>query len=273
MNSANFQRRIQRYGWDKAATLYEQSWQDQLKPAQKRLLEMADFQPGETVLDIACGTGLVTFPAAEAVGENGKVIATDISQSMIDLAGTAAADRQISNTTFIRMGGEDLDFPDNSFDAVICALGLLYFRDPAKSLEEMFRVLKPGGRAVAAVWGERKNCGWADIFPIVDNRVESDVCPMFFNLGNQDTLKLIYQNAGFEGICYERLQTLLHYTDEDDACGAAFAGGPVALAYSRFEEETRQSAHAEYIDSISQYRNGSGYYIPGEFVVVSGCKN
>lgn len=57
-----------------------------------------------------------------------------------------------------------------------------------------------------------------------------------------------------------------------EACGATFVGGPVAMAYSRFDEETRAAAHAEYIESIAPYRNGSGYLIPGEFVVTAGRK-
>ncbi len=76
---ADLQRRIQRYGWDKAAIYYEDSWQQQLKPAQNKLLEMANLQPGEKLIDIACGTGLVSFPAAEKLGSNGFVLASDIS--------------------------------------------------------------------------------------------------------------------------------------------------------------------------------------------------
>ena len=59
------QRRVQRYGWDKAANYYETSWQKQLQPAQENLIQFADVKAGEKVIDIACGTGLVTFPVAE----------------------------------------------------------------------------------------------------------------------------------------------------------------------------------------------------------------
>ena len=69
-----------------------------------------------------------------------------------------------------------------------------------------------------------------------------------------------------------RLSTRLTYTSPDEACGAAFAGGPVALAYSRFDARTRQAAHAEYLAAIAAYRTGEGYAIPGEFVVVRGDK-
>src|SRR4030095_2530903 len=76
---ANLQRRVQRYGWDKASLHYEKFWQDQLRPAQEWLLETARIQPGETIIDIACGTGLITFPLAVATGESGLVLGTDIS--------------------------------------------------------------------------------------------------------------------------------------------------------------------------------------------------
>jgi hypothetical protein len=65
---------------------------------------------------------------------------------------------------------------------------------------------------------------------------------------------------------------VLRYSTADDACGAAFAGGPVALAYSRFDDETRREAHAEYLASIEAYRRGERYEIPGEFVVAKGRK-
>ena len=271
--NAGFQRRIQRYGWDKAVDYYERSWQKQLFPAQKRLLELADLREGERVLDVACGTGLVTFPAAASVGVNGKVVGSDISQGMVNKAGEIAAAQNLRQIEFKRMDGEDLQFPDASFDVVLCALGLLYFPDPLKSLQEMYRVIKPGGRLVAAVWGERRNCGWADIFPIVDSRVNSEVCPMFFFLGGQDILRRHFEMAGFENVASERLSSTLHYHSSEEALGAAFAGGPVALAYSRFDEQTREEAHRDYLTSIARYRNGKGYHIPGEFVVASGQKS
>src|SRR5438874_10756214 len=80
---ARLQRRVQRYGWDKASTTYEQYWSHQLAPAQARLLELADLKAGERVVDIACGTGLVTFPAARSVGPTGCIVGTDLSDEMV----------------------------------------------------------------------------------------------------------------------------------------------------------------------------------------------
>lgn len=269
---AKLQRRVQRYGWDKAAASYERFWQAQLAPAQERLLELAALQPGERVLETACGTGLVTFPAAERVGASGSVLATDISEAMIERIRAEAAGRGAAQVTAVRMEAEALDVPEGSFDVALCALGLMYVPDPVLALDQMRRALRPGGRAVAAVWGARNRCGWADIFPIVDARVQSDVCPMFFHLGTGDRLADTMKAAGFDGITTERISTVLHYDSPDEACGAAFAGGPVALAYSRFDAATREAAHAEYLESIAPWRSGDAFDVPGEFVVARGIR-
>jgi SAM-dependent methyltransferase len=170
------------------------------------------------------------------------------------------------------MDAERLELPDASFDLASCALGLMYVPEPENAIREMVRVLEPGGRAVIAVWGRRDRCGWAEIFPIVERRVASDVCPLFFRLGTGDVLRAMMAAAGLESIAVSRLSTVLSYRSADDACGAAFAGGPVALAYSRFDEGTRASAHAEYLESIDGWRRGAGYEVPGEFVVARGWK-
>lgn len=269
---ARLQRRVQRYGWDKAAAHYERTWHAQLEPAQTALLDMANLVPGEHVLDLACGTGLVTFRAAELAGAHGAVLGTDISAEMIAACENAARARGIANCRFERMDAEELALENESFDVALCALGLMYAPNPERVVTEMHRVLLPGGRAVCAVWGERARCGWAEIFPIVDARVQSEVCPLFFRIGTGDGLEHAYAAAGFTGIQSRRFAATLDYRSADEACEAAFAGGPVALAYSRFTQDMRAEACAEYLASIEAYRRGDGYAVPGEFVVVSGIK-
>ncbi len=270
---ARFQRRIQRYGWDKAADSYEAGWRDSLADVQQRLIETAAARPGEHVLDLACGTGLVTFPLASAVGPGGRVVANDISQAMIDIIQRETEQRGLVQIEALRSDAESLEaFPDNMFDLVTCALGFMYFPEPDRAMREIRRVLKPGGRVVIAVWGARKNCGWADIFPIVDARVESSVCPMFFQLGTGRALAQQMEMAGLTSITDARMMVDLPYASEDAACDAAFIGGPVALAYSRFDDVTRRNARKEYAASIDAYRFGEAYRIPGEFVVARGYR-
>jgi ubiquinone/menaquinone biosynthesis C-methylase UbiE len=191
---------------------------------------------------------------------------------MVAYAEQMAANQCLRQVTWARMDAEELLLPDGTFEVALCALGLMYVPHPVKALQEMYRVLKPGGRAVAAVWGRRDRCGWADIFPIVEMRVHSEVCPLFFQLGTQDMLAQTFQTAGFKAIVSERLSTMLHYASPADACGAAFAGGPVSLAYSRFDARTRQAVHTEYLATIAAYCTGDGYAIPGEFAIVRGDK-
>jgi ubiquinone/menaquinone biosynthesis C-methylase UbiE len=264
------QRRVQRYGWDKAVAVYEQCWRRQLEPAHDLMLDMIPLSPGDRVLDVACGTGLVSLRVAAAVGSAGEVVGVDISDQMVEAARRTATLRDVGNARFLRGGAEQLLFADQTFDAAVCGLGLMYLPDPVDALREMRRLLRPGGSAAAAVWGTRQECGWAEIFPITDARVASDVCPLFFHLGTKGVLARSFEAAGFGEIRLQRLSTTLCYENAEDALAAAFQGGPVALAYSRFDAATRQAVHAEYLDSIACYKVGDGYRVPGEFVVVAG---
>ena len=119
--------------------------------------------------------------------------------------------------------------------------------------------------------GQADRCGWAEIFPIVDQRVQSK-CARCSSARHRATLEHELEAAGFHGIVTERLSTKLHYADDDEAIGAAFAGGPVALAYSKFDDRMRDEAHAEYLASIEPYRRDESYEVPGEFVVARGTR-
>jgi ubiquinone/menaquinone biosynthesis C-methylase UbiE len=266
---ARLQRRVQRYGWDLAANDYEPLWHAQLAEAQATLLALASPAPGEQVLDIACGTGLVAFDVARAVGLHGHVLGVDLSGRMLEVARHRAVELQISNCAFVRMDAEALALPDASFDLVLCALGLMYMPDPEQALREIWRVLRPGGRVGLAVWGERSRCGWSALFPIVDAEVAGEVCPLFFRLGQQETLARLCADANFEAIEQRRIATTLSFADGDEACNAAFVGGPVALAWSRFSDEVRTRARGRYLDAIESWRHGRGYRMPGEFVIVT----
>jgi hypothetical protein len=82
----------------------------------------------------------------------------------------------------------------------------------------------------------------------------------------------MFVSAGFIEVRAERISTTLRYDSDEEALGAAFVGGPVALAYSRFDESTHQAAHREYLDSIAPFAARGGYDVPGEFVVACGTR-
>lgn len=272
---------IQRYGWDLAADEYEPLWGAQLAGVQGALLAAAALAPGERVLDLACGTGHITLQAAQAVGAGGSALGVDLSQRMVEVAtqrarqassanmANLAKSANIANVAFARMDAQQLALPDARFDVVLCSLGLMYLPDPAQALREMQRVLRPGGRLALSVWGERSRCGWAALFEIVDAEVASEVCPLFFGLGRPTALAWLCGSMGLQQISEQRLDATLAYADGAEACRAAFVGWPVALAWSRFSEPARARTGARYVAALDAWRDGAGYRVPAEFVIVT----
>jgi len=265
------QNRVQRYGWDAASALYEDGWREPLLPAQRTLLEAAALAPGERVIEAACGSGLVTRMIARAVGPAGAVVATDLSQNMVDLTARRCAAEGLDRVTAARMNADDLAVEEGGFDAALCALGLMYVPDPQRAVASMRRAVRLGGRVVATVWGERRNCGWAEIFPIVDARVASEVCPLFFACGAPDALRQDFETAGLADIREHRQQETLEFRDETALLTAMLRGGPVALAVKRFTAPVMGEVEGEFLASVREHRTDDGRYrIPGEFVTVAG---
>jgi ubiquinone/menaquinone biosynthesis C-methylase UbiE len=270
---SKLQLRVQRYGWDAAAHYYQSSWQQALQPAHDALMSLANLDEGQSVLEIASGTGLVTFRVARAVGECGKVLATDLSGEMVSVLSQLVQDYGFENMSCSRMGAEALDVQASSFDRVICALGLMYTPSPEQALREMYRALSPGGRIVVTVWGERRNCGWAEIFPIVDAQVQSDVCPLFFATGNKGTLAQMAQNAGFERVEEIRTSEIMYFGSASELLIAMLDGGPVVLANKRFSPEARLAVEDQFLTSVIDYQLPDGsYHIPCEFVSLAATK-
>lgn len=265
------QRRIQRYGWDRAAEAYARHWHGPLAGLQDELLTLAAPAPGEAVLDVACGPGLLSAAAARAVGPTGRVLGVDLSEAMVLAARQQAEELGLAQASFARMDAEQLALPDagvdTGFDLALCSLGLMYVPDPAAALRELHRVLRPGSRAVLAVWGERVRCGWAPLFGIVDAEVRSEVCPLFFSLGQGDALARLCASVGLQVSLQRRRSDALRYPDADAACAAAFAGGPVALAWSRFDAGTRARVQGRYLDAIKPWADGSGYRVLAEYLI------
>jgi arsenite methyltransferase len=119
-----------------------------LQPIRDRVLDHADLTPGETLLDVGCGDGLIAFGALEQVGEQGKVIFSDISQDLLDHCQSLAAEMGLlDRCQFVRTAADDLaGIPDGSVDAVTTRSVLIYVSDKPRAFAEFFRVLRPGGR-------------------------------------------------------------------------------------------------------------------------------
>ena len=115
----------------------------------ERLVETVGVEPGDSVLDIAAGRGATTFPALARVGDGGRVVATDLAPEMVSALSADLA--SVANASAVVMDAQSLDFPDGSFDVVLCAFAVMFLPDRAAALAEWRRVLRPGGRLGVSV--------------------------------------------------------------------------------------------------------------------------
>jgi ubiquinone/menaquinone biosynthesis C-methylase UbiE len=134
---------------DEAAAEYDRAFAHVTMHFMPFLLRAAQVAPGMRVLDVATGTGLSAEAALAAVGPSGHVTAADLSPAMVEKARARLG--KSSNVSISVEDGEALSFSDESFDAVLCSLGLMFFPDPARGLSEFRRVLRPGRRAALSV--------------------------------------------------------------------------------------------------------------------------
>ena len=123
-------------------------------PVTQALIEGSDIFEGDAVLDVAGGAGEPSLTIAKTVGPTGSVICTDVTAEMVAAAQREAQRHGVTNITFNQCGVDYLPFENNSFDAVVCRLGVMFFPDPLAGLREMLRVAKREGRLSLAVWAK-----------------------------------------------------------------------------------------------------------------------
>jgi O-methyltransferase/aklanonic acid methyltransferase len=150
--------------FDRAATVYDTAIPFFARFG-RRLVELADVQPGESVLDVASGRGASLIPAAEAVGADGRVVGVDLAPAMVDLLRSEVQSQALAQASVIVGNAARLDFPDNDFDVVLCGFTLMLLPEPRKAAGECARVLRPGGRiAVSMPTGAGPD--WAFLVPL-----------------------------------------------------------------------------------------------------------
>ena len=144
--------------WDRMSDVYLRQIDQRFVPVVEQVIERAALQAGQQVLDLGTGTGSVAIEAARRVAPGGSVIGTDVSPEMLSLAQKRAAGLGLENVRFEAGRGESIDAPDGAFDVVLASLSLMFMLDRAAAAREINRVLRPGGRFVAAVWAGAEQC-------------------------------------------------------------------------------------------------------------------
>ena len=152
-----------RAAYDAAADRYDDAALGFWARSGERTIERLGLQPGMTVLDMACGSGASTLPAARRVGPTGKVIGIDLSERMLAMGRDKARRAGLSQIEFRSGDMTRAEFPDGSFDAVVCVFGVSFAPDMEALVAELWRMVKPGGRLAITTWGPRL---WSPLYDV-----------------------------------------------------------------------------------------------------------
>jgi SAM-dependent methyltransferase len=224
---ANAYRQASLEGWEEAASGWVRQQQLLLElgaPVSHWMLDAANPQPGERVLELAAGLGETGMLAAELVAPLGGVIVSDQAEAMLDGARKRSIALGLSNVEFQVLNAEWIDLPLASVDVVLCRWGYMLMADPAAALGETRRVLRPGGRLALAVWDSLERNPWAlepaqeliarGLTPAPDPAAERPPGP--FALGDRGRVQELLENAGFAEIHVDSVELTRRHSDFDD---------------------------------------------------------
>jgi len=260
-------------GWnDKSAQI-----RDWLRDSTSAMIEMANIKTGSRVLDVAAGAGDQTLDIAKRVGPSGSVLATDLSPAILEYAKDNAQRAGYSNVETKAVDGENLAVEEASFDAAICRLGLMFYPDPAKGLREIFRALKPGGRACTMVFSspDKNPC----VAILVSTAFKHAGLPPrdpyqpggLLSLGKPGLIDELFQKAGFSEVATTKVLAPFRLASAKDYLDfIRTSAGPILQILSKLDEAGKQAAWAEIEDKLSAFNTASGWEGPNELLLTAG---
>lgn len=203
-------------GWRKWWETFEHGFQH----LSDRMIELAEIRAGHHVLDIATGIGEPAITAAHQVGSAGRVLATDISPQMLEIARERAAALGLQNLDFREMDAETLDFPENSFDAILCRWGLMFLPNLADAMDRIRRLLVPNGKFSAVIWdGPPKvpmiGVPMGVVIKMFDLPPPPSEVPTLFSLSAPGVLEQAFTQAGFADVESERITVMTEFDSPD----------------------------------------------------------
>ena len=258
------------YG-SKAATGYERGFARISSHFIPFLLQAAGVGAGHRVLDVATGTGLAAEAALAVVGATGHVTAIDISRSMAEQARERL--KRASNATVQVGDGQSIGLPDNSFDALICSLGLMFFPNPARGLGEFRRVLRDGGRAAVSVNTVPERSYNTRIHPLMARYVPSLAhdASRLFSLGDEMRLGGMFIDAGFSDVTIETRMHRFGVASFDQYFAHIEGGwGSAGQVFVSLPEDIKRAVRDDARRDLGD--NGGPIEIEVEFMFASGRK-
>jgi SAM-dependent methyltransferase len=220
---------------------------------------------GESVLEIGCGTGALTAPVAEAIGERGPLVAVDISEPMLGAARQRIAERGLRNVTLMHGDAQVFEFEPAAFDLAISRMGVMFFADPVAAFRNIGGALKPAGRLVFACWAPlAENRHWLISYDIALRHLGPPApapahqpSPLAF--ADPGYIRRILTAAGFAEISVERAHpTILGGSPEEEARQALMMGPTARLIEEKHPDETTRQIIAREIEAAFAAEASSG---------------
>ena len=267
--------------WESAASGWAK-WEDELSTnlvnVTETLLDQAGVSAGMRVLDLACGAGNQTLAAAKRIGENGCVVASDISAEMLEHTRRNAERAGLNNVETLRSAAEELASMDPAFDAAISRLGLMLFASPQGALEGIQRVLKPGARFAALVFTTPGNNAFmsqpmAILLRHAGKQPPSPGQPGIFSLGGDGVLEALLLDSGLADTRVETVRAPLRLSSAVDALQMMQqAFGAYRAVIADLGDEEQANAWAEVRDCLKQFEDTGSFEAGFEFLIGSGAR-
>ncbi len=242
----------------------------------ERMLALTSPQPGERVLELACGAGGMGLAAAPLVAPGGDVVLSDVAAEMTAIAAARAADLGIDNVRTRELDLEDIAEPDARFDVVLCRDGLMFAVDPARAAGEIARVLAPGGRVAIAVWGPRVRNPWLGlVLDAVGEQLGRPIPPPGvpgpFALDDAGRLGDLLAAAGLADVIVDELPVPLRAPSFEDWWARTSAlAGPLSNVLSSLPEPALVALEARVRAAVTPYETAEGLEFPGVALLASG---
>jgi SAM-dependent methyltransferase len=242
----------------------------------QEMFDAVALERGERVLELGCGPGGVGIAAARVVGADGSVVLSDFALEMTAIAAQRAAAAGLTNVTTREVDLERIDYPEASFDVVLCREGLMLVADPAAAVREAHRVLRPTGRAAFTVWGPRRRNPWLGLLldaltAELGVPVPPPGVPGPFSLEAPGALDDLLVAAGFSHVAVREVATPMPVASIDQWWSVVPSlAGPVAglLASLPAERVAAIRAHAE--SALAEFVASDGYDVPGVSILGVG---
>ncbi|MBN9389041.1 MAG: methyltransferase domain-containing protein [Chloroflexi bacterium] len=272
----------QQDAWDKAVRGWQEWWpvfEQGAQPLTDRLLDLAGVMAGNRVLDIATGVGEPAVSAALRVGLEGEVVGIDRSGGMLEVARDRAERLGLRNTTFLQVAAEDLNFPENSFDAGLCRWGLMFVDNMVGVLERVHCYLRPGAWLAVAVWAASPKVPLISLpLAVIARTLRLPPQPddASFTLANRHALVHAFGQAGFTKIHSETITLTTTFADAPTYTRYLQAVSPNLTTKLASLSPDQQNCLWQAVEETARQRYISPdglLRLPGEAICIAGQKS